>query len=240
MKAGRKSRLLRYAWLAVFLLPAVLFIAKFGTPSILRLYVETGIGDCKKIPVLCMSPKEEIINPAINKDYISELLPYKFPKMIIYVPRGFTVSQERITKVYYKKRKDNGAVIYLLSQEPNFFVNLFPKLAKQGIRDDYEFIKRTMYADLKGIKNLTDTFFVIMKSLFTPDVGDQKTLKMVQFAISQKRGFINYNLSASGNYFDCNVIDDSSDFFKIYIKDTLATLDLDKVLAIISTAERMN
>lgn len=235
MKRTKKDRLVKYISLAVFLLLAILFIAKFGGPSILRLYVEAGIGTCQKIPVLCMAPKEGIANPDINKDYLLELLPYKFPKMSISVPKGFTVSQERIKKVYYKKHKDNGAIIYLLSEEPNFFVNLFPQLNKEGIRDDYEFIRRTMYADLGGIKNLTDTFFVIMKSLFTPDVGDQNSLKMAQFSMPRKRGFINYNLSKSGNYFDCNVIDNNGNFFKIYIKDAAARLDLDKVLAIIST-----
>ena len=238
MKRTKKDKLSKYISLVIFLLLAILFIAKFGGPSILRLYVETGIGTCREIPILCMAPKEEITNPSINKDYILELLTYKFPKMIISVPKGFIVSQERIKKVYYKKRKDSGAIIYLLSEEPNFFVNLFPQLNKQGIRDDYEFIKRTAYADLGGIKNLTDTFFVIMKSLFTPDVGNQNNLKMTQFTMPGKKGFINYNLSKSGNYFDCNVIDNNRIFFKIYIRDKEATLDLDKVMSIISTVEK--
>jgi hypothetical protein len=238
MKRLKRNKLLKYLWLGLFLLLAVLFIASFGGPSILRLYVKAGIGDCRKIPVLCMVPREEITNPAINKDYILELLPYKFPKMVISAPKGFTVSQERITKIYYKKHRDKGSIIYLLSEEPNFFVNLFPQLKKQGIRDDYEFIRRTMYADLNSIKNLTDTFFVIMKSLFTPDVGNQNDLKMAQFSINGKRGFINYNLSKSGNYFDCDVIDASGNFFKIYIRDRQAALDLDKVMAIISTAAK--
>jgi len=239
MKPTKKGKLGKYISLAIFLLLAILFIAKFGGPSILRLYVETGIGTCQKIPILCMAPKEEILNPNINKDYILELLTYKFPKMSISVPRGFAVSQERITKVYYKKRrKDNDTIIYLLYEEPNFFVNLFPQVNKHGLKDDYQFIRHTMYADLKNIKNLTDTFFVIMKSIFTPDVGDQNNLKMAQFSLPQRKGFINYNLSKTGNYFDCNVIDNQGNFFKIYIRDKEAVLDLDKVMTIISTAAR--
>ncbi len=239
MKPRNKDKLLTYIWLAVFLSLAILFLAKFGGPSILRLYVETGIGTCQKIPILCMVPNEEITNPAINRDYIAGLISYRFPKMTILLPKGFTVSQERIKKVYYKKHKDSGAIIYLLSEEPNFFVNLFPRLNKEGINDDYTFIKRTMYAELNNIKNLTDAFFVIMKSIFTPDVGNQDNLKIVRFAMPEKKGFINYNLSASGNYFDCNVIDEKGDFFKIYIKDKNAILDLDNVLAIISTVQRV-
>ena len=229
----------KYIATAIFLILAVLFIAKFGGPSILRLYVETGIGTCHKIPILCMVPEEEINNPLINKDYILGLLTYRFPKMTISVPKGFTVSQERIKKVYYKKKhKGNAAIIYLLYEEPNFFVNLFPQLKKQGIGGDYEFIRRTMSAKLTDIKNITDTFFVIMKSIFTPDVGNQSNLKMAQFTMPGKKGFINYNISKTDNYFDCNVIDDEGDFFKIYIKDKGATLDLSKVLAIISTATK--
>jgi hypothetical protein len=235
----KKKVLSKYIASAILLVLAILFIAKFGGPSILRLYIETGIGTCHKIPILCMEPQEKINTPLVNKDYILELLTYKFPKMSICLPKGFTVSQERMQKVYYKrKRKGSAAIIYLLYEEPNFFVNLFPQLKKQGIKDDYEFIRRTMSAKLTDIKNITDAFFVIMKSIFTPDVGNQSNLKMAQFTMPGKKGFINYNISKTDNYFDCNVIDDEGDFFKIYIKDKGATLGLDKVLAIISTATR--
>jgi len=44
-------------------------------------------------------------------------------------------------------------------------------------------------------------------------------------------------LAKADNYFDCNIINNAGDFFKIYIKDKGASLDLDKVVAIISTAE---
>lgn len=90
---------------------------------------------------------------------------------------------------------------------------------------------------------------------------------MTQFRLNGKRGFINYNLGdqsgiasspqpaasvakqsprndgqglyAPVNYFDCNIIDDQGGFFKIYIKDDGARLDLNRVLAIISTAEKI-
>jgi hypothetical protein len=187
-----------------------------------------------------MAPALEIISPKINKEYIAELLPYEFPKMSIYAPKGFTIIKERIKKVYYKrnKRQHSGNVIYLLREDPNFFTNLFPQLTKQGIDSDYEIIKRTMFARLKDIKNLTDTVFVIMKSIFIPDLGDLRNVKMVQFMLTDKKGFINYNLDKSGNYFDGYIIDSGGNFYKIYIKDKEASLDLDKVLAIISTVNK--
>ncbi|MDD5156188.1 MAG: hypothetical protein PHF11_06900 [Candidatus Omnitrophica bacterium] len=239
MKRTVKNKLVKYACVGISLLLAVFFIARFGAPSILRLYVEVGIGTCQKIPALCIVPTEDITDPDINTGYVSGLLPYSFPKMDISVPRGFAVNLERITKVYYKKRhKGRGAIIYLLSEGPDFFIKLFPPMKKQGIKDDYEFIKRVAYADLHNIKNLTDAFFVIMKSIFTPDMGNQKDLKIAQLTMPHKRGFLSYTLSASGNYFNCDLIDDKGYFFKIYIRDTTAALDRDKVLAMISTIER--
>ena len=225
--------------LAIVLLLCLVFVAKSGGPALLRQYVQSGIGDCQKIPILCMAPTEEINSPKINKEYLKELLPCKFPKMAINVPRNFSVYQEEIKKVYYKKMKrpHQEAAVYLLCQAPNFFVDLFPQLKKQGVQDDYGFIKRIMCAKLKNIKNLTDAFFVIMKGIFIPDLGDQKDVKMAQFTAADKRGFINYNLSKPDNYFDCNVINKQGDFFKIYIKDRGANLDLGKVLAIISTVD---
>ena len=231
----------KYITIVIIFLFALVFVVKFAGQSILRLYIEAGIGSCLKIPILCMTPQEEIINPAINKEYSLELLPYDFPKMTICLPKGFAVVQEGIKKIYYKKRKyqHSGAVIYLLREEPNFFLNLFPQLNKQGIIDDYEFIKRTMYVKLKDVKSLTDAFFVIMKGIFTPDLGEQKNVEMAQFRIADKKGFINYTLSHSENYFDCNIIDAGNSFFKIYIKDKGATLDLNKVLTIISTVKEL-
>jgi hypothetical protein len=237
MKKNKFSR--NISLTAIFLL-AVAFAVKFAGPATLRLYIESGIGDCRKIPILCMGPQEEIIRPAPNKEYIAELLPYKFPKISILIPKGFTVVQETIKKVYYKKhkRKQAGDVIYLLYEEPGFFLKLFPRLKIQGIPNDYEFIKHTMQARIKEIQNLDDAFFVIMKGIFTPDLGEQSQVKMAQFAMPGKKGFINYNLNKSGHYFDCNVINRQGDFFKVYIRDKGARLSLDKVLAIISTVEK--
>lgn len=232
----KRNRAAKFIAIAIILLVAILFVAKFGGPSILKLYLETGVGTCQKIPILCMAPEEGIVNLDINKEYFAELLTLKFPKMEIAVPKGFDVVQEAIKKVYYKKMRSqhSGAVIYLLHEPPNFFINLFPQLKKQGIIDNYKFIRRVMYVKLKDTENLTDAFFVIMKGIFIPDLGKQENVRMVQFEVADKKGFINYNLGKPGNYFDCNVIDNEGDFFKIYIKDKGAVLDLDQVLSIIS------
>jgi len=238
----KKNRAAKYISLSVCLLLAILFVAKFGGRSILRLYIEMGVGSCRKIPILCMAPEEGIISSDINKEYCAQLIPYKFPKMEIATPRGFAVVKETIKKVYYKKQRSQyaRAVIYLTYQPPDFFVNLFPQLKKQGRFDNYEFIKRTMSAQLKDINNLTDCFFVIMKGIFIPDLGRQENARMVEFSLADKRGFINYNLGGPNNYFDSNVIDKQGNYFKIYIKDREARLALDKVLAIISTAKTLN
>ena len=236
----KKKKISRYVSLTIIFSLAILFVAKFAGQSILRLYIEVGIGTCQQIPVLCMAPTAGIANPDINKEYIAGLLPYRFPKIEISLPRGFTVVQETIKKVYYKKwkRRHAGAVIYLLHEEPDFFINLFPQLKKQGIVNDYEFIRHTMHAKINEVKDLNDAFFVIMKGIFTPDLGEQKNVKMAYVALADKRGFINYNLAKPDNYFDCNIINSKGDFFKIYIKDKGARLDLDKLFAIISTVDR--
>ena len=230
-------RFRKYILITIFLLLGILFVAKFSGPSILRLYIEAGIGSCSKIPILCMAPQEEVINANINKEYLAELLPYKFPKVSIYIPKGFSIVQERIKKVYYKRRKpeQEQPVIYIIPEKSDFFVNLYPQLKKQGMIDDYEFVKRVMYAKLSDIRDLTSAFFVIMKGIFTPDLGDQKDVKMAQFTILDKKGFINYNLTGPDHYFDCNIFNTSQAFFKVYIKDKGANLDLDKVLTVIST-----
>jgi len=227
------------ALLIIFAL-SVAFTIKFSGPSLLRFYVESGMGTCEKIPILCMAPSESMKNPEIDKVFIQQLIPYKFPKMTISVPKGFAVVQETIKKIYYKKKKRpyTDKVVYILHQPPDFFVGLFPQLTHQGINSDYEFIRRTMHANLKQIKSIPDTFFVIMKGIFTPDLGEQKKVKMLQFQIGDKRGFINYNIS--NTFFDCNVIDENGGFFKIYIKDKDATLNIASVLAIITTAAAIN
>ncbi|MFH1458128.1 MAG: hypothetical protein ABIG31_03040 [Candidatus Omnitrophota bacterium] len=221
--------------LFVILILGILFVAKFSGPEFLRMYVETGTGTCQKIPILCMVPSETIINPKINNEFIGSLVPYEFPKMSISMPKGFAVIQETIKKAYYKRKKRPYAekVVYMLHQPPGFFVGLYPQLSKAGVTSDYEFIKRTMHANLGKIKNVADAFFVIMKGIFTPGLGDQNNVKMVEFHSRGKKGFINYNLAHT--YFDCNVINEIGGFSKIYIKDKDASLDLNKVLAILDT-----
>jgi hypothetical protein len=233
-----KDRTLKFITIAIFILFSFLFIAKFAGSQLLKLYVRFGIGDCHKIPVLCMEPQERIIRAIVNKDYLGQLIPYNFPKMTILLPKDFTVYQEKIKKVYYKKypRGNNSAAIYLLYREPDFFISLYPQVAKQGLKDNFEFVKTTMYANPENIRNLRDTFFVIMKGIFIPDLGNQNDVVMAKFEIAGKYGFINYNLGNKENYFDCNVLGGGGDFFKVYIKDRNKTLDLEKVLTIISTA----
>lgn len=235
----KKNAFMKYVLITVILLLCLALVAKVSGPTILRRYVESGIGNCQKIPVLCLTPETEIINPAINADYLKGLLPYVFTDMRVCLPKDFIVAKEQVTKVYYKKnpRKHKGAVVYLLYEKPDFFINLFPQLHKQGIKNDYEFIKRIMYAKMDNIKGLNDVFFAIMKGVFIPDLGKEKNVKMAQFIITDKRGIINYSLSKPENYFDCNIFNKQGDFFKIYIKDSGASLDLDKALAIISTVD---
>ena len=79
-----------------------------------------------------------------------------------------------------------------------------------------------------------------MKSIFTPDVGNQSTAKMIKFQLNNLKGFINYSMAKPSNYFDCNVSDAAGNFFKLYIKDIGARLDLNNVFAIISTLKPVN
>jgi hypothetical protein len=216
------------------------FTVKYGKSAILRSYVKTGIGDCDKIPILCMNPRDKIVIPGLHKKYLSELLLYKFPGLNIYLPRGFTVIKENIKKVYFKssQHKQKEANIYLISLGQDFFIKLFPHLVRQGVTSDYEFFRRTMNARIPEIDSLTDTFFVIIKSTFIPYLGNQKNVKMIKFIQDDKKGFINYNLDISGNFFDCNIFNNRGDYFKVYIKDQNTTLDLDKVFTIISTVKK--
>jgi len=219
----------------------VVFVIKFAGPNILRQYISYGIGDCKTIPILCMHPDEKVLTPEINKEYINTLVEQRFPKMSIWAPKSFTLVQELIKKRYYKKRRiDNNAIIYLLRQEPNEFIRLYPDVQKQGIRDNYEFMRHLMYANLSKVNNFTDAFFIIMKSVFTPDIGNQSIAKMIKFELAEKRGFINYTMAKPNNYFDCNVLDPQGNFFKVYIKDVGARLDLNNVFAILSTLKAID
>jgi len=234
----KANKFLKFLIKAASLIICLLFIIKFAGPNILRQYVSYGIGDCKTVPILCMQPDEEIITPEVNKEHIETLVPQRFPKMSISVPRGFSLVQELIKKRYYKKRRlDNEAVIYLLRQEPGAFIRLYPDVQKQRVKNNYEFIRRLMYANLSKLNNITDAFFTIMKSVFTPDIGQQCLCRMIEFKIGDKKGFINYSMAKPNNYFDCNILDSRDNFFKVYIKDIGAHLDLNNVFAIISTTK---
>lgn len=234
----RHKSIVKFLSLSIMLIICSGFVIKFAGENLLKQYISYGIGDCKNIPILCMEPLEKVIRPLdAGQDYILELMPQEFPRMIISCPKGFAIVQELIIKPFYKKNKrlDKGAAIYLLHQEPGAFLKLYPDVKKRGVNDNYEFMQRLSNANLSKVKNITDAFFVIMKSVFTPDLGNQKIAKMIKFQMDNKRGFINYNLSQPNNYFDCNIIDSRDNFYKVYIKDRGAKLDLNKVYAIIST-----
>ena len=232
------KRLIKYLTGTITLSLAIVFVIKFVGPNLLIQYISYGIGDCKTIPILCMEPEEKVAWPTEPlARYLQELVPQKFPHMAILCPKGFTIVQELIKRPYYKKNKwlDNGRIIYLLYQEPGEFLRLYPDVKKQGVKNNYEFIQRLSSANLSKVKNITDAFFIIMKSIFTPDIGNQKIVKMIKFQTDQFRGFINYNLACPDSYYDCNIVDSQDNFYKVYIKDIGNNLDLNKVLAIIST-----
>lgn len=218
----------------------ILFMGTLGKSAIIRAYIYTGIGNCRSIPILCKLPESNIINPEINSAYIDDCLPYVFEDLAICMPKGFTVVQAEVRKVYYKKlrRFDRGNIAYVLYRKPNYFIGLFPRVAKQGVVNDYEFISRLRYANADNINNLTDAFFVVMKSIFTPDLGDQAKVKVIQFVSRGKKGFISYNLGPKGNFFDCESVDKEGNFYKVYIKDKTGDLDLSKVFAILSTVNK--
>lgn len=226
---------------AVILFILFLFVAKFSGVRILRGYVESGVGTCSKIPILCMAPSEEIVDPPIDETYKDELIMYNnLSKLRVGLPKGFAVTEELLKKPYYKKfkNKGKGAIVYCLYNAPGFFPNLFPEIAKQGVTDNYGFLQRIMYANLSKINNITDAFFVIMKGIFTPNLENQQNVKMVKFRLAERKGFLNYNLNYKENYFDCNIFDPDGSYFKLYIKDRIGALDLTKVFTIISTVKK--
>lgn len=233
-----KNRFMKFLTASCAVSLCLAFIVKFAGPNILKQYISYGIGDCKTVPILCLQPDEKTITPEPNREYADTLVPQKFPKMSLSAPKGFNLVQELIKKKYYKKRHPgNKAVIYLLRQEPGAFIRLYPDVRKQGVNNNYEFMRRLMYANINKINNLTDAFFVVMKSIFIPDLGQQNICRMVQFKMGDKIGFINYSMAKPDNYFDCNVLDTKGNFFKVYIKDIGGRLDLNNVFAIISTLE---
>jgi len=241
-----RIKIIKYVSIILVLFCGLLFVAKFGGPALLRAYIKSGIGDCDTLPLLCILPENQIDNPQPDKVYLQTLVPYYFPdKLLPYplpamnvsIPKGFTVIRGNITKVYYKRKKysHKEPTIYLLYQKPKFFVNLFPQLKKEGIDDNYKFLNRVMTAKFINVASITDAFFVIMKSIFIPDLGDQKNIKILRFLMGGRRGFVSYNLGSSENYFNCDIVTKDDAFFKIYIKDRARKLDINDVLAIIST-----
>ncbi len=237
MKMEKKT--LKFISTAFIFCLGIVFVAYFAGPNILKAYIEVGIGNCSKIPMLCKTPTQEITNPEIDKTYLATLIPYKFSKLSLSVPKGFAVIQELEKKPYYKKRLNHQkeSVIYTFRQEPGYFIKLFPQIKREGIKDNYAFIKRMAYAKTEEIKNINDAFFVILKSIFTPDLGDQNKVISASFSMPDRKGFINYNLFDKEYYFECNVVSEKGDFFKIYIRDNRASLDLKEILTIISTLE---
>ena len=237
-KKSNKPSLLPVIALAVVILAVVIYYGvKFASPSMLKAYIATGTGNCQTSPIFCMQPGNEIIEARGNKEYLEQLTVFKFDDIQVRMPKDFVVVHERVQKVYYKKIKHKkcGSSAFLLNQPPDYFIHLFPQAASRGVKTDYEFLDRTMCANLNNIKDSTDAFFVIVKGIFIPDVGNQKTVTMIRFKLGAWKGFMNYNLTPAGNYFDCNIITDKNAFLKVYIKDVGKELDLDKVFAILSS-----
>lgn len=233
----KKSTIIKYTLSAVLLILGLAFVAVSAGPNILKMYVASGMGGCEKNPVFCQVPQGQINTPQIDRAFLSELIPVNLTNMSIGIPKGFDAVQEEVAKIYYKKNKHlfKGNIIYVLRKEPDFLVNLYPELKRDGVTSNYIFVMRTMQARLDEIKNLTDAFFVIMKGIFIPHLGDQKNLRMSTFAMQDTKGFINYNQDNSGNYFDCNIFFAKGEFLKVYIRDRGKGLDLEKVFTILST-----
>ncbi|MFA5156079.1 MAG: hypothetical protein WC532_01645 [Candidatus Omnitrophota bacterium] len=231
-----KKKIRRIILLSALLVAGLLFVAKFGGPAILRMYIEAGVGDCKKIPVLCIVPQSKMSDPVIDEEYVDGLLPYVYPEVEVRLPRGFTVVKQIVKRVYYKKwkKRAKGATIYLLHEPPDYFIRLFPQLKGVAVKNDYDFVSRLMHARVSEIKNVTDAFFVVMKGIFIPDLADQNSVKIIHYSGQGRKGFIGYNMGAKENYFDCNIVGPDG-YFKVYIKDMAKTLDLEKVAAILST-----
>jgi hypothetical protein len=236
MKNNNKNYILIFC----FLLAGIAFVIKFASPPLLKLYIEAGLGNCRKIPILCVKPRVEIVDPVINESFLFGLPYCELYEIQLCVPKDFKVVKQKIILKNYKRNgfKQNDSAIYLLYEKPQFFVNLFPEAQKLRIQDDYEFVSRVMNANMNEMRNFTDAFFVIMKGVFTPDLGDQRNVEIVKLRSEKFKGFISYNLGELENYFDCNVVDNEGNFFKVYIKDKEKQLDLDKVLSIISSMKK--
>lgn len=226
--------------IACFVGLGILFVIRFGGPAILRMYIEAGLGNCQKTPILCVKPQREIINPVINEKYLFGLPYSELGGVQICTPKEFKLVKQRITKIYKEEAlKTGGPTIYLLYEQPDFFVNLFRQSRKYGINNDYDLISRVMNVNLKEIDNLTGAFFAIMKGIFTPNLGDQSNVKIVKVITLKFKGFISYNFGAKENYFDCNIFDKEGNYFKLYIKDVEKMLDMNKVLAILYSIKKV-
>jgi hypothetical protein len=232
------KKTLRSIYIYSALVLGIVFVVKFGAPSLLKFYVQSGIGDCRNIPILCMNPVTCSADLQTG-DNLPDSIPYISDSLTASVPKGFAVVEEILSKPFYKKHKrmDKGNIVYLLRKDKGFFVALFPQV-KAG--NDYEFIKSVMYAKITDIKNITDTFFVIMKGVFIPDLGDQNNVKMCSLELEGMKGFINYNLGKRENLFDCNFIGRDGSFYKVYIKDRERKLDLAKVSELIVSLRAKN
>lgn len=237
-----KDKITRIIIITLFSSVCAAFVVKFGGPAILRGYIASTLGDCKKIPVYCMSPGDFTDPMCADTAYIRrELIQCQMFKMQLCIPRGFLVVEEKTRKIY-RKRKPNpsgDSVIFLFHKPPGFFTGLFPQLKKNGILNDYDFLKTVMNTRLDKVNTINEVFFMIMKGVFICDLGPQKNAQMLSFASGPRKGFINYNLTPSGNYFDAKFVDEKEGFFSIYIKDKNKELDLKKACAIISTMENM-
>ncbi len=231
----------KYIYISIALFFGLIFVIKFAGSAILRVYLEYGIGGCKEIPVFCIIPEPEIINQVINEEYNLGLIEYQLPQVQINAPMEFKVIKQSVTKRYYKKKnsKTKDSVMYLVYEPPGFFVDLFPRVKKQGIDNDYKFISRLMSAKMSDVNSLTDAFFMVMKGIFIPDIGDQHNAQIVKFAGKKQKGFVTYNTNEEEGYFNCDIISEQG-YFKVYIKDSTKKLDLEKVLSIISTIKKVD
>lgn len=236
----RRKNWLKITFIILALAGAVLYIAHFAGPKILRMYVHAGIGFIHRQPIFGMKPSDASVPLEINEEYLTELKPYKFSDVSISLPKEYRVVQGTEEKSYYKKytKKSSGAVVYLLYQPPHYFVDSFPDIKEKGVTDDYTFVKKTMQSDADIIRNVTDAFFVVMKSLFTPDLGNQKNLCMISFEGHGKKGFISFNLGETEYAFVCDVFDSGNNYFKIFLRDKSRKMDLRKIFTIISTVRK--
>ncbi|HNX81598.1 MAG TPA: hypothetical protein PKL77_05570 [Candidatus Omnitrophota bacterium] len=236
----RKKNYLKIACIGIALSLAVAYIAYFAGPRLLKMYVHAGIGFIHRQPIFGMKPSEVPVPLEVDEDYLAELKPYEFSDVSVSLPKEFRVVQGSEEKSYYKKRpwKTMGAVVYLLYQPPHYFVDSFPDIKQQGITDDYTFVKKTMQSDADFIHTVTDAFFVVMKSLFTPDLGNQKNLSMISFEGRGKRGFISFNLGETEYAYVCDIFDSQNNYFKIFLRDKSRKMDLKKMFTIISTIRK--